>query len=223
MYSSGASAGFNNTQYNNRAFVYEVVGLSQNGNSGNLNYSMRKSGSTFITVPYNRMQQEMRRIASLGGQIVSIKAINEGSTFVEKPSVQAQPPATLNKAVATAAAAKATKAKSKKKVPVNTYRPKSPFVGKCTEIYDLVREGGAGTCRHMTFDLAGGDPQLQYVEGQSIGIVPPGEDKAGKPHKLRLYSIASTRHGDNLEDNTCLLYTSPSPRDLSTSRMPSSA
>ena len=27
--------------------------------------------------------------------------------------------------------------------------------------------------------------------------------------------------GDNL--NTCLLYTSPSPRDLSTSRMPSSA
>ena len=27
----------------------------------------------------------------------------------------------------------------------------------------------------------------------------------------------------NLEINTCLLYTSPSPRDLSTSRMPSSA
>ena len=26
-----------------------------------------------------------------------------------------------------------------------------------------------------------------------------------------------------LEDDTCLLYTSPSPRDLSTSRMPSSA
>ena len=26
-----------------------------------------------------------------------------------------------------------------------------------------------------------------------------------------------------LDDNTCLLYTSPSPRDLSTSRMPSSA
>ena len=30
--------------------------------------------------------------------------------------------------------------------------------------------------------------------------------------------------GDLLDDiNTCLLYTSPSPRDLSTSRMPSSA
>ena len=203
MYSSGASAGFNNTQYNNRAFVYEVVGLSQNGNSGNLNYSIRKSGSTFITVPYNRMQQEMRRIASLGGQIVSIKAVNSDGTPVQNPSVQ--PAATVKKAAAATAAATTPKAKSKKKVPVNTYRPKSPFVGKCTEIYDLVREGGAGTCRHMTFDLAGGDPQLQYVEGQSIGIVPPGKDKAGKPHKLRLYSIASTRHGDNLEDSTVSL------------------
>ena len=28
---------------------------------------------------------------------------------------------------------------------------------------------------------------------------------------------------DLVETNTCLLYTSPSPRDLSTSRMPSSA
>ena len=29
--------------------------------------------------------------------------------------------------------------------------------------------------------------------------------------------------GENPQDETCLLYTSPSPRDLSTSRMPSSA
>ena len=28
---------------------------------------------------------------------------------------------------------------------------------------------------------------------------------------------------DKFEENNCLLYTSPSPRDLSTSRMPSSA
>ena len=36
-------------------------------------------------------------------------------------------------------------------------------------------------------------------------IVPPGEDENGKPHKLRLYSIASTRHGDNLDDKTVSL------------------
>jgi ferredoxin--NADP+ reductase len=43
------------------------------------------------------------------------------------------------------------------------------------------------------------------VEGQSIGIIPEGTDANGKPHKLRLYSIASTRHGDNLEDHTVSL------------------
>jgi ferredoxin--NADP+ reductase len=59
--------------------------------------------------------------------------------------------------------------------------------------------------QHITFDLSGGDPHLEYVEGQSIGIVPAGEDAKGKPHKLRLYSIPSTRHGDNLEDNTVSL------------------
>ena len=32
-----------------------------------------------------------------------------------------------------------------------------------------------------------------------------------------------TRHGFGVDGYPCLLYTSPSPRDLSTSRMPSSA
>jgi ferredoxin--NADP+ reductase len=58
---------------------------------------------------------------------------------------------------------------------------------------------------HITFDLAGGDPQLHYVEGQSIGIIPDGTDANGKPNKLRLYSIASTRHGDDLADHTVSL------------------
>jgi ferredoxin--NADP+ reductase len=46
---------------------------------------------------------------------------------------------------------------------------------------------------------------LKYLEGQSIGIIPPGTDENGKPHKLRLYSIASTRHGDKLDDGTVSL------------------
>jgi ferredoxin--NADP+ reductase len=43
------------------------------------------------------------------------------------------------------------------------------------------------------------------VEGQSIGIIPDGSDANGKPHKLRLYSIASTRHGDNMAGSTVSL------------------
>ena len=90
-------------------------------------------------------------------------------------------------------------------VPVNLYKPKAPFLGTVTENYSLLKEGAIGRVQHITFDLSGGDPHLEYVEGQSIGIVPAGEDAKGKPHKLRLYSIASTRHGDNLEGNTVSL------------------
>ena len=35
--------------------------------------------------------------------------------------------------------------------------------------------------------------------------------------------LRTSRHADTPQVDTCLLYTSPSPRDLSTSRMPSSA
>ncbi len=90
-------------------------------------------------------------------------------------------------------------------VPVNIYRPKTPFEGTVTGNYSLLKEGAIGRVNHITFDLKESDPFLNYVEGQSIGIMPAGEDANGKPHKLRLYSIASTRHGDNFEGNTVSL------------------
>lgn len=192
----GQSAGVQqNTEYGNRTFVYEVVGLSQNGVTDRLDYQIRTSGSTFITVPYKRMNQEMRRIARLGGKIISIKPLNADN----KPEVKAsseQKPTTESKPM--------TQAKAKSKdIPVNIYRPNNPYIGKCIENYELVGEGGIGTVRHLTFDISGGD--LHYLEGQSIGIIPPGTDSNGKPHKIRLYSIASTRHGDRVDDKTVSL------------------
>jgi len=35
---------------------------------------------------------------------------------------------------------------------------------------------------------------MPFWEGQSVGIIPPGVDAKGKPHKNRLYSIASSRY-----------------------------
>lgn len=196
---SAAVASHNNAEYQNRVFVYEVVGLSQNNNTDSLNYPIRRSGTVFITVPYNRMNQEMRRISRLGGRIVSIKPLN-GNTQLEvsdtSQPVQQQP--NENKK-----SKSMTQAKAKQDIPVNIYRPKNPFIGKCVENRELVGEGGIGTVRHLTFDLSGGD--LRYLEGQSIGIIPPGTDDQGKPHKLRLYSIASTRHGDRSDDQTVSL------------------
>ncbi|MDE5115421.1 MAG: ferredoxin-NADP reductase [Trichodesmium sp. St15_bin1_1] len=186
--------GVNNTEYGNRAFVYEVEGLRQSETTDKLDNSIRKSGTVYITVPYARMNQEMRRITRMGGKIVSIKTLDNHSPVLSK---------TTNIKEKTKPMTQAKPHLDKKSIPVNTYRPKNPFIGKCLSSTELVREGGQGTVRHLIFDLSGSD--LQYLEGQSIGIIPPGKDAKGKPHKLRLYSIASTRHGDNLDDKTVSL------------------
>jgi benzoyl-CoA 2,3-dioxygenase component A len=39
------------------------------------------------------------------------------------------------------------------------------------------------------------------LEGQSLGIIPPGTDAQGSPHTVRLYSIASPRDGEKPNAN----------------------
>ena len=186
-----------NTAYANRFFVYEVVGLKQNEVTDQSESPIRNSGSVYITVPYNRMNQEMQRITRMGGKIKSIKPLN-GNNHSEQAGTK-----TESKSKAAMSDTKAKSEKKKSDVPVNTYKPKNPLIGKCVENTELVKEGGIGRVRHLTFDVS--DSDLRYLEGQSIGIIPPGQDDKGKPHKLRLYSIASTRHGDHGDDNTVSL------------------
>ncbi len=59
-----------------RVFRFEVTGLRQNEESDKNNYEIRRSGSVFMTVPYNRMSEEMQRISRIGGKIVSIKPLS---------------------------------------------------------------------------------------------------------------------------------------------------
>jgi len=54
---------------------------------------------------------------------------------------------------------------------------------------------GHDDVRHVTLDLSG--LNYRYLEGQSLGVLPTGVDQRGRPNKLRLYSIASTRLGDD--------------------------
>ena len=52
---------------------------------------------------------------------------------------------------------------------------------------------------------------------------PPLEDLETPQEEAFNSSLAASSLGTDATDSDCLLYTSPSPRDLSTSRMPSSA
>ncbi|MBE9136153.1 ferredoxin-NADP reductase [Nodosilinea sp. LEGE 07088] len=213
MYNPSVSGGNASTVAGSRLFLYEVQGLRQSAATDQMNNPIRTSGSVFLTVPYARMNQEMQRITRMGGKIVSIRPIEKvGTASNVEPTPIKAPVAVSAEAAAPAETAPTT---TKKKpmtqaaqkpgasVPINLYKPKDPYVGKVLSNEPLVREGGSGIVQHITFDLSEGD--LHYVEGQSIGIIPAGTDDQGKPHKLRLYSIASTRHGDNLEDKTVSL------------------
>jgi len=163
-----------------------------------------------FTVSFDRLQSLMQSIARNGGRIrvVSSGPQPAASESASPSEVEAPPQTESAPAAAKAAPSNANPAAasvSHAEVPVNLYKPKDPFIGTVLDNYSLLADGAIGRVNHITFDLAGGDPQLHYVEGQSIGIIPDGTDANGKPNKLRLYSIASTRHGDDLADHTVSL------------------
>ncbi|XP_058777773.1 ferredoxin--NADP reductase, leaf isozyme, chloroplastic [Vicia villosa] len=85
---------------------------------------------------------------------------------------------------------------------VNKFKPKEPYVGRVLLNTKITGDDAPGETWHMVFSTEG---EVPYREGQSIGIVPDGIDKNGKPHKLRLYSIASSAIGDFGDSKTVSL------------------
>lgn len=85
-------------------------------------------------------------------------------------------------------------------VPVNVYKNKSPFTGNVVSTKRIVGPKATGETCHIVIDHKGDFP---YWEGQSWGVIPPGtREKDGKPHSVRLYSIASSRYGDDMTGKT---------------------
>ena len=88
-------------------------------------------------------------------------------------------------------------------IPSNIYKPKTPFQATVVENTKITGDSSPNDVRHVVFNLEGSD--LWYLDGQSLGVLPPGETAEGKPHKLRLYSIASPHKGDDGEGKTVTL------------------
>jgi len=85
-------------------------------------------------------------------------------------------------------------------VPVNTFKNKAPFTGKVVSTKRIVGPQATGETCHIIVNHEGDFP---YWEGQSWGVIPPGtREKDGKPHSVRLYSIASSRYGDDMSGKT---------------------
>ncbi len=82
-------------------------------------------------------------------------------------------------------------------VELNIYTPKDPVEVPIVENKICSKEASPNFVRHVTFDVSGTDLEGRVQVGQSVGILPPGEDENGRPHKLRLYSVSSPTEGED--------------------------
>lgn len=82
-------------------------------------------------------------------------------------------------------------------VELNIYSPKDPVEATVVENYIVTKESSPNIVRHITFDVSGTELENRVRVGQSVGVLPPGEDSNGRPHKLRLYSVSSPTAGEH--------------------------
>ena len=83
---------------------------------------------------------------------------------------------------------------SAEKPHLNLFDIRNPVVATVVGNYRLTDDNTDSDIRHIVLDF--GNHIFPVLEGQSIGVIPPGLDASGKPHYLRMYSIASPRDGE---------------------------
>ena len=79
----------------------------------------------------------------------------------------------------------------------NLYGPKAATKSLSATVTGNVRVTEVGTeydTHHIVLDC--GATPLPLLEGQSIGVLPPGLDAQGRAHHARQYSVASPRNGE---------------------------
>jgi benzoyl-CoA 2,3-dioxygenase component A len=74
------------------------------------------------------------------------------------------------------------------------YDASNPVVATVTGNMRVTEVGREYDTHHIVLDL--GKTPFPVLEGQSIGIIPPGVDASGRSHHARQYSVASARHGE---------------------------
>ena len=77
---------------------------------------------------------------------------------------------------------------------VGLYTTDRPAIAKIAGNLRLTGDDSDVDIRHIVLDFA--KNVFPVLEGQSIGILPPGTDENGNPHHVRLYSVASARDGE---------------------------
>jgi benzoyl-CoA 2,3-epoxidase subunit A len=85
----------------------------------------------------------------------------------------------------------------------NLHGPKAPTTATVVGNVRVTAVGKEYDTHHVVLDF--GSMPFPVLEGQSVGILPPGQDDKGKPHHARQYSIASARNGERAGYNNLSL------------------
>jgi ferredoxin--NADP+ reductase len=80
---------------------------------------------------------------------------------------------------------------------MNLVTPKAPVMGRVVTSELCMKGKSASFVRHVAFDVSGTPLAGNFLAGQSFGVIPPGLDERGKPHAVRLYSIACPSRGED--------------------------
>ncbi|MCD0502531.1 benzoyl-CoA 2,3-epoxidase subunit BoxA [Bordetella petrii] len=86
---------------------------------------------------------------------------------------------------------------------VNLYTHKTPATATVVGNYRVTGEDTDSDIHHIVLDF--GNLPFPVLEGQSIGILPPGTDANGRAHHARQYSLASPRDGERAGYNNLSL------------------
>jgi benzoyl-CoA 2,3-epoxidase subunit A len=86
---------------------------------------------------------------------------------------------------------------------VNLYSQQKPAIATVAGNHRLTAPDASADIRHIVLDF--GNTAFPVLEGQTLGIVPPGRDENGRPHYVRLYSVASPRDGERPQYNNVAL------------------
>ena len=86
---------------------------------------------------------------------------------------------------------------------VNVYTRERPAIARIAGNYRITDPDSNSDIHHIVLDF--GLTTFPVLEGQSIGVIPPGTNDQGKPHQIRLYSVASPRDGERPNHNNLSL------------------
>jgi benzoyl-CoA oxygenase/reductase BoxA protein len=86
---------------------------------------------------------------------------------------------------------------------VNLYTHNAPATATVMGNYRLTDDTAESDIHHIVLDF--GALPFPVLEGQSIGILPPGTSADGKPHYARQYSLANPRDGERPRYNNVSL------------------